>query len=56
MSSILLKGLFVCLVIAAWSSTAISATSENQAALDAWESFVKTYQKTYATAEEYQLR
>lgn len=55
MSSILLKGLLVCLVIAASSCMVWSAT-ENQAALEAWESFIKTYQKTYASEEEYQLR
>ena len=56
MSSILLKGLLVCLVIASWSSIVISSATQNRAALDAWKSFVKTYQKTYATAEEYKLR
>ena len=50
-----LKSILVCLVIClAWTNA--QPTTDQTEALQAWEEFVKTYQKTYATEEEYQLR
>ena len=57
MSSMVLKVILVCIVCicSAWS-TEVPLASQNQAALDAWESFLKTYQKSYSTDEEYHKR
>lgn len=49
-----LKSILLCLVIGlAWAN---AAPSDQTDALEAWEDFLKTYGKTYASDEEYQLR
>ena len=55
MSSKALGAILLCLVICiAWTNA--QSTGDQTAALEAWETFVKTYGKTYASEEEYQLR